>query len=53
MNIAISTYKGSSLPGFQATCPDCGMKMTSTMRANLEQDVAAHIAYHEKKGGAK
>ncbi len=49
MQIATAAYKGSSLPGFQAICPECGLKMTSTIQANLELDVQAHIAYHANK----
>ncbi len=45
----IEAYKGSSLAGFQATCPDCGLKMTSTIEQNLRFDVEAHIVYHAKK----
>lgn len=43
-----ATQKGA-LDGFQSTC-SCGLVMKSSLLSLLEQDVAAHVAWHQKRG---
>lgn len=38
-----------ALDGFEARC-SCGLVMRSSMRSLLDADVAAHAAYHERRG---
>ena len=37
------------LAGFETVCYDCGLRMSNTIRTNLEFDVRDHVAYFETK----
>lgn len=40
--------KNSSLAGFEAVC-SCGLVLRSSLRTIAEQDVVAHLAWHQRK----
>lgn len=41
--------EAGALDGFECKC-SCGLVMRSSLRSLLEQDVAAHAAYHTRRG---
>jgi hypothetical protein len=45
----VAASSAGSLSGFECKCT-CGMVLRSSLRTILEQDAAAHLAYHARKG---
>jgi hypothetical protein len=50
--IAKAASESGALAGFETVCYDCGLRMSNTIRTNLEFDVREHIAYFEAKAKA-
>jgi hypothetical protein len=47
--IAHAASEPGALPGFETVCYDCGLRMSNTVRSNVEADARDHIAYWEAK----
>ena len=47
--VARPASEKGALDGFESRCECCGLVMRSSLLSLLQSDIAAHIAYHERK----
>jgi hypothetical protein len=47
--VSVPASRVGALSGFETRC-SCGLVISSSLRTLAEQDAAAHLAYHARKG---